>query len=218
MPPTGLRESKKAATRQALAHAVLALALRDGMDHVTIEAVAAEAGVSVRTFHNYFTGKEDALVSFVGDLIGQIVTRVSSRPDSETLWDSFRVVLIEIATETEDVEPEQFVTLLRLFDNEPALTAHSRHVDLLATCEDQLRAMMTARGVDPSALYPRLAFDLALTTARSALEHWMKVRDTVGADARSILDLAFDQTGSGMAQPLPSLSQPNRPRPTPEEH
>ncbi|GAA11520.1 MULTISPECIES: TetR/AcrR family transcriptional regulator [Gordonia] len=58
MHPSGLREAKKAATRKALARAVLRLSTRDGIDHVTIDAVAAEANVSVRTFHNYFAAKK----------------------------------------------------------------------------------------------------------------------------------------------------------------
>ena len=58
----GLRERKKAATRQALHEAAVRLAIAHGPDRITVEAVADEAGVSRRTFSNYFANKEEALL------------------------------------------------------------------------------------------------------------------------------------------------------------
>ena len=60
---TSLRERKKAETRTALSQAVLRLALERGLDAVTADDIAAAANVSVRTFHNYFGTKEEALVA-----------------------------------------------------------------------------------------------------------------------------------------------------------
>lgn len=57
----GLREHKRATTRRALRSALLTLALDRGFDAVTVEEVAQSAGVSPRTFFNYFTSKEDAV-------------------------------------------------------------------------------------------------------------------------------------------------------------
>ncbi|MGX7695470.1 TetR/AcrR family transcriptional regulator [Gordonia polyisoprenivorans] len=205
MRSSGLRESKKAATRLALAEAVLTLATRDGIDAVTIDAVAAEVGVSVRTFHNYFTSKEDALIAFVGVLLDRIDDGVRARPEGESLWDSLRFAMTEIATDS-DTDPEALVTLLRLFDTEPALAAHSRSIDLGASIDTRLSAMMAARGADPETLHPHLAFTTALCAARTALEFWSAHRDTVHHSAREMLDAAFDQLGAGMAQQLPITS------------
>ncbi len=57
----GLRERKKLDTRRALSDAALKLALEGGFDAVTREAIADLAGVSLRTFNNYFSGKYEAL-------------------------------------------------------------------------------------------------------------------------------------------------------------
>lgn len=60
-PDVGLRERKKQATRTALHEATLALMTEAAPQAVTVEAICAEAGVSRRTFFNYFDSKEEAL-------------------------------------------------------------------------------------------------------------------------------------------------------------
>ncbi|MEX5304733.1 TetR family transcriptional regulator [Kocuria sp. CPCC 205258] len=60
-PPT-LRARKKAETWSAIHEAAAALAVQHGVEGTTVEAVAAAAGVSPRTFFNYFPAKEDAVL------------------------------------------------------------------------------------------------------------------------------------------------------------
>ncbi|MFC7467789.1 TetR/AcrR family transcriptional regulator [Actinomadura keratinilytica] len=55
--PLGLRERKKAATRQAVHEAAMRLTREHGLDHVTVEAIADAAEISRRTFSNYFAGR-----------------------------------------------------------------------------------------------------------------------------------------------------------------
>src|ERR1700721_3088644 len=59
--PTGLRERKRLATRQAIQHAVLRLGLARRLENATIEHVSREADISPRTFFNYFVSKEAAI-------------------------------------------------------------------------------------------------------------------------------------------------------------
>lgn len=58
----GLRERKRRDTRRALQHAILTISIERGYDRVTIEDVCRVADVSPRTFFNYFTSKEDAVL------------------------------------------------------------------------------------------------------------------------------------------------------------
>jgi AcrR family transcriptional regulator len=60
--------------RQDLAAAVWRLASRDGLEAVTIRAVAAEAGWSTGALHHYFSDKEELLVfafQTVADRVGR---------------------------------------------------------------------------------------------------------------------------------------------------
>lgn len=56
------RETKRAKTYAILEEISTRLVLEKGMSHVTIDEIAAEAGISKRTFFNYFPTKEDAIL------------------------------------------------------------------------------------------------------------------------------------------------------------
>ncbi|MCK7642837.1 TetR/AcrR family transcriptional regulator [Corynebacterium sp. P6145] len=62
---TGIRETKKATTRAALARCTAKLAYEQGVEGMTVAAITAAAGVSQRTFHNYFDSREQALLTFI---------------------------------------------------------------------------------------------------------------------------------------------------------
>jgi AcrR family transcriptional regulator len=64
--------------REELAAAVWRLASRDGLDAVTLRAVAAEAGWSTGALHHYFADKEELLVFAFQTVAGRIARRVEA--------------------------------------------------------------------------------------------------------------------------------------------
>jgi AcrR family transcriptional regulator len=103
----GLRERKKAATRQALHEAAVRLAERDGYEHVTVEAIADAATVSRRTFSNYFSSKEEAFV--YGDLerIRHLLDLVHDRPAREKPWPALLRAVEEFTAESDELDPRE---------------------------------------------------------------------------------------------------------------
>jgi AcrR family transcriptional regulator len=63
----GLRERKRAATRAAITSLARSLTAERGLNGYTVEEVCELAGISRRTFFNYFPTKEDAIIGHVDD-------------------------------------------------------------------------------------------------------------------------------------------------------
>ncbi|QSF43791.1 TetR/AcrR family transcriptional regulator [Paenibacillus tianjinensis] len=63
-PKLTLRDKKKEATTFALAEAAFELALVRGMDGFIVDDIVQQAGVSRRTFANYFSCKEEAVAAY----------------------------------------------------------------------------------------------------------------------------------------------------------
>lgn len=82
----GLRARKKKLTRRAIHEAALHLVSERGLDHVTAEEIAATAGVSARTFFNYFPTKDAAVLGLPPDLADLLGEALLARPAEEDLF------------------------------------------------------------------------------------------------------------------------------------
>lgn len=110
---SGLRESKKAATRSTLARSAAEIALRDGAEGLTVAAITAAAGVSPRTFHNYFPSREEALLEFVADRVEALLLELADLPADLALLPAVeRIVIRNI--HADDDELDSLATLFRL--------------------------------------------------------------------------------------------------------
>jgi AcrR family transcriptional regulator len=97
----GLRERKKRATRAALAEAAVRLAAEHGVDKVTVEAITAAAGVSVRTFFNYFDTREDAFVLIEADAGARMRQAVLDAPAALSPLEALREAMVSELAEVE---------------------------------------------------------------------------------------------------------------------
>ncbi|WP_433262028.1 TetR/AcrR family transcriptional regulator [Actinosynnema sp. CS-041913] len=193
--PAGLRERKKLATRKALADAALRLCVERGVDGVTVEEVAHDAGVSLRTFFNYFSSKEEAVVAGDVATAEAFVQEFAGRPDDEPVLEALRRALVEIVPERID---RAKLGQLRVLRQTPSLLPH-----LLAAFHAQERALAVAVarrvGVDPDTdVYPHMFAATAMATLRAVVTWWL---DT--GDRRPLADLIgimIDRLDAGFAR------------------
>ncbi len=89
----GRRELNKAQTRQRMIDAVLALVAERPTGELTVEDVARHAGVSRRTFFNYFGSIESVIVDATHQPIDDLGELLATRPAHEPVLDSVIAVL-----------------------------------------------------------------------------------------------------------------------------
>ncbi|WP_433262024.1 TetR/AcrR family transcriptional regulator [Actinosynnema sp. CS-041913] len=173
----GPRERKKSATRLALHEAALRLALAHGPDRVTVEAIADAAGVSRRTFSNYFAGKEEAI--FYGDLLRlrRLLDLVRDRPADEPPRTALAGAAAALPAESDRLDPA-WVAQRRLLRGHPSLVAHQ--VAAYAAVERDLAAEVAVRGAGE--LRSRVLAATFLAALRAATQHWLEHPDRTLAE------------------------------------
>ncbi|AGP60448.1 TetR/AcrR family transcriptional regulator [Streptomyces rapamycinicus] len=141
---TGLRERKKAATRQSLHDAAVLLAAEHGVESLTVEAIADAATVSRRTFSNYFASKEQALLHHDRARTVRLVELIRARPARESLMAAVIGAAEQHSTEfAADPEQEERYRTLRLHPallSELVATYAAAERDLAVAVEERLPA------------------------------------------------------------------------------
>src|ERR1700735_1771333 len=79
MATTGLRELKKARTRQLIADTAARLFAERGYEHVLVSDVAREAEVSEQTVYNYFPAKEQLVIDRDQQVQDQLTELIRAR-------------------------------------------------------------------------------------------------------------------------------------------
>src|ERR1700723_1358144 len=118
---SGLRERKKLAVRRALSLAGLRLAGERGLENVTIEDITGEAGVSVRTFGNYFSGKYEAICATGTDRAWRVGAELLARPAGEPLWEALVFAVLAHYEGADRAPDREWLAGLKLGLSAPAL-------------------------------------------------------------------------------------------------
>lgn len=182
----GLRERKKQETHRALATAARELILERGIDAVTIDDIAEAAGVSPRTFFNYYESKEAAVVGIEPTVLEAARTSLEARPKSETPIEALTAVLIAEPAEA----ARQWRLRTELVTTHPSLLP--RHLAALADLERSLIAGMAQRmgvnrSTDPT---PAIVVSSTVATIRSVIRWWYESEPTMSLDDTLIWAMA----------------------------
>lgn len=187
----GLRERKKEATRQAVHEAALRLTVEHGFDQLTVEAVADAAGISRRTFSNYFAGKEDALLHGEEQQIRELVRAVRERPAEEGAWTALRAAVAQFAERVAPPEREWAVRT-RLAMRHPSLLA--RQLANHAALERDLADAVAARpGRGRDQVRPLVLAAAFLSSLRIAMCVW--IEEDLARDPVDVIDEILDEMG-----------------------
>ena len=195
---TGLRERKKQATRLALHEAALRLVAERGLDAVSIDDIAARADVSARTFFNYFSTKDDAVLGLDPEASSRQIELFLARPADETPLEALRAVSREQAVEMA-AETDLWPVRLKVIDTHPALLAR-----LAAAFGQSERALAEAIAERTSTrvgvhAYPTMLAGVAGVVTRTALHRWLATDFT--AALPDLVDEAWDLLGAGLPTP-----------------
>lgn len=170
----GLRERKKHATRKALREAALRLAMERGPDNVRIDDIAEAAGVSPRTYNNYFSSREQAIVAAVtAEREARIAAAVAAWAASVPLADAVIEAIVEQYTDPDSHDGE---TLL-LITTHPAL--RDAYSGAAAGIEQSLTAAIAGRLGDSTGDTAQVLSASTAAAVRIGLQRWLKSAPTV---------------------------------------
>ncbi|BBX04288.1 TetR family transcriptional regulator [Mycolicibacterium moriokaense] len=198
---TGLRERKKLDTRRALSDAALKLALEGDFEVVTREAIADLAGVSLRTFNNYFTGKYEALAYRQTERLRRSIAELRARPADEPLWTSItESVLTPLEDDFRDAEKqaasrEDLAKIRKLLMRTEIRDAVSK--DLF---DEWTQAVAERTGTDPEVdMYPRLVAAVVRAVGDAATEMYVRADPPVAVT--ELIREGFAQVSVGLPEP-----------------
>ncbi|MDS0136691.1 MULTISPECIES: TetR family transcriptional regulator [unclassified Amycolatopsis] len=200
----GLRERKKRETRIALSWAAIRLTVERGFDNVRIEDIAAEAGVSTRTFSNYFGSKGEAIVARHHDRARAIAAALRARPAGEPIWDALTGAALDgfaLGEPVPDGKPadRSWVEGLRLMVAEPALQGEFQKAGAAAEAEFAL-AVAERTGTDVTRdVYPRLVAGVVGAALNVVTQQWL-VADPRPA-LEDVLRDVFGRLAAGLPEP-----------------
>ncbi len=167
----GLRERNKLRTRQEIADATLRLAAERGLEHVTVEQIAAAADIAPRTFFRYFDSKEDALLADHSDRLELLRETLHARPATEGPLTAVRAAILEVVGDLEE-HRDVMLSKVRLTEANPTLRAQSleRMGDLERTIAE---ALATRSGVDLETDFrPFIIAGAVCSAMRVAIDRW----------------------------------------------
>lgn len=188
-----LHDRKLRLMRARLAELALGVLLERGFDAVTIEDLAAAAGISRRTFFRYFATKEDVVISTFDEpgaaLLAEFARRAETEPPLLALRSTLDAIIAAFGT-----DPARGRATLQLIRHTPSLRGR-----FLVTQDDwtqKLAATIRAHTPDDRPMLAELTARVAIAAIDTALVAW---GERPNEDLRAIATETFDALGAVVA-------------------
>ncbi|OBI18924.1 hypothetical protein A5712_20780 [Mycobacterium sp. E2327] len=130
----GLRERKRRQTRRELVRAAMRLFEEKGYDETTVAEIASAAGVSTKTFFNYFASKDEVLFPHLSRRIEAAVALIERRGPDDQIADVLVAAMQQMLADalTEEVDGGLASVRFPMIMSVPAVQAATLHRYFLA--------------------------------------------------------------------------------------
>lgn len=192
-------ELQRLATRNALRTAGVARFGRDGYDATSIRDIAADAGVTERTFYRHFPTKEALLFDDYEHRLDFFRAALALRPDHESI---FQAALIAVEAYPDDLEAVRQAALLRTSALSAAQLA--RHLQFVrGAFAEELHAFALRHFADRPEVEHLSA--VAANAIAGALVATFETWGAAGAteDMRTMTHRALSYLAAGFGEPAP---------------
>lgn len=183
----GLRDITRRAVRDRIAAVAIARFDADGFENVTVEQIAAEVGISARSFHRYFPAKEDAVIGDVARHRDEVARAFRDQPVDVTAWTALRGAFVAMVRRGAD-DAETARRSIRVMTSTASLRA--RNLEKHLSWAEALTPLVAERIGGPAAeLRARTLVQAALGCFDVAIAEWSTGQDP---DAVAVLQRTFD--------------------------
>lgn len=123
VPPEGLRERKRRETLQRITDAGICLFIEKGYEATTLDAIAAAAGISRRTFFYYFKSKDEILLSLQSGVGDMIVDALREVPRDKRPLEAIRDAVLKVCAL---IPADDMIAIDRLMRSSEAVQARKQ--------------------------------------------------------------------------------------------
>lgn len=191
------RDWQREETRRDLALAAFELTRERGLANVRVPEIARVAGVSTRTFNNYFASKEQAVAWLAGRHADGMASALRGRPAGQPLEEALvAVVTDQYRPGRQDGLPPHWLRDFRsLVAREPAL--HGEYLAAMAAAERELGDAIAARMPAGGLLRARVLAAMVAGAERAAVMYWMAARSgSLAGTVRQAIEQAVAGIGA----------------------
>ncbi|WP_162802129.1 TetR/AcrR family transcriptional regulator [Ornithinimicrobium murale] len=206
-PVPGRRALNKARTRERLLEALRAQLTKGSLESMTVEEVAEAAGVSRRTFFNYFASLEAALAEGMSVPIAGIAEAFRARPLGEE-----PLVAMDAALQVAPIPRDLLSWIVAVKCS--GLERHSVAVNVWTYHQEWFEGLLRERLPDAGELAVTTLAGAVMAIFEAAERHWMQtpvgvVDDAAAADFNRLLRQGLQFAAEGWVTPAePRTDQP----------
>ncbi len=186
-------------TREALRKAALVRFLAQGVEDTSAEQIAADAGVSLRTFYRHFASKHELLFADYDASLHWFRQALAGRPEDEPIVASVRAAIFAFPY---DVQALTQIAALRVEKLDAAqIVDHMRRVE--ADFAEAVAERLTARA---GTLTEAEQLDVTVTSrciaaaVFGAMDFWMQRENRALPELAQVCQAALDSIEAGMRE------------------